>query len=127
MTLVTVKSDFRLVFNADHCPGCGLPSSGPTHAIVVVDEPGCVTVWLDRSKCPAEDGALSRFERVVGAASEPSGMRWIDLPDMAILALFPQGQGPMAVVPGGAQRGRDGKVLLVPSPGGFELWGPACL
>ncbi len=50
----------------------------------------------------------------------------IGLPDMAVFALFSQGEGPMAVRKG-KRHGNSGKILLVVFEGFVELWGQAVL
>lgn len=48
------------------------------------------------------------------------------LPDLAVFALFDQGQGPLAVIRGKAG-GKSGKVLVAAFDAFAELWGQSLL
>lgn len=56
----------------------------------------------------------------------PSIILETELPDLAIFALFDQGQGPLTVIRGKAG-GSSGKVVVVTFDGFIELWGQCIL
>ncbi|UCE60504.1 MAG: hypothetical protein JSU63_01900 [Phycisphaerales bacterium] len=100
--------------------------------------------WADAEGLTAEDGARQLEALVIEPLNPGESISRVSLetlkrkkqpgqpiyelmlPDMAIYALFDQGQGPMAIRKG-RREGNSGKVLLASFDGFFELWGQAAL
>lgn len=153
--LASVDEQFRLTLSPRNHPVEWLKGRHPVPCVVEIHAPGRVAVWPLDAWSREHGLSLEEATELLTAAEgdpdveEPAGasvflcqigvkesksknatgapLRQLTLPDMAILALFEQGWGPMAVVPGQGRRGRSGKVLFVSFAYHFELWGLAHL
>ena len=141
----TVDADSRLIVRPRRHEVSWLTGEQEIGCVVEVLARGQVRVWAlarwaEAADLPEKDAKdqIQAFEfEPLGPGSLASGtflrtankknqIYEIELPDMAVFALFAQGEGPMAVRKG-RREGNSGKVLLVSFERFVELWGHAIL
>ena len=148
-TLVTIDVQNRLVLNQVRHDVSWLKKHDEIRCVVELVGRGVVRIWLLEAWAKAEgltpdDAAqhlgVTRIEPLDPgdrlSASLLASIRRkqqrgqpiheVTLPDIAIFALFAQGEGPMAVRKG-RREGDSGKALLMAFDDFFELWGQSVL
>lgn len=148
-TLVTIDTQNRLVVSQTRHDVSWLKKRDEIRCVVQVVGRGVVRVWPLEAWAKAEgltpEDAVQHLDTVGIDPLDPRDrlsasllasirrkeqrgqpVHELPLPDIAIFALFAQGEGPMAVRKG-RREGDSGKALLMAFDDFFELWGQSVL